>query len=30
MTELFDHGYRRALNGEAWYFVDLQDLTAPQ
>ena len=30
MTELFDHGYRRALDGEAWYLIDLQDLTALQ
>lgn len=30
MTELFDYGYRRALDGEAWRFINLQDLTAPQ
>jgi predicted acylesterase/phospholipase RssA len=30
MTELFDYGYRRMLDGEAWRLIDLQDLTAPQ
>lgn len=30
MTELFDYGYRRAQDGEAWHFIDLKNLTAPQ
>lgn len=30
MTELFDYGYRRAQDGEAWHFIDLRNLTAPQ